>query len=51
MPLLWMAKSTTCDEQGPGAENENDGTANDWCFEHNAANSGHHAMIVAISDV
>ena len=51
MPLLWMAKCTTCDEQGPAAENEMDGKANDWCVEHNADNAGHHAMIVSISDV
>ena len=47
----WMAKCTTCDEQGPVAKDENDGNALDWCVEHNASNAGHHAMIVAGSDV
>ena len=44
MPLLWMAKCTTCDEQGPGAENEYDGKANDWCVEHNASNADHQVI-------
>ena len=47
----WMAKCTTCDEQGPVAHDENDENALDWCVRHNAENAGHHAMIVAGSDV
>ena len=47
---LWMAKCTTCDEQGPVAVDENDGNALDWCFLHNSSNADHHAMIVAGSD-
>jgi hypothetical protein len=43
----WEAKCTTCGEQGPVAQDENDEKANEWILQHHADNAGHTAMILA----